>query len=620
LLNEYGLFDAEYLKYKTNASYLITPEGTYARDTETNKPLVWDCADGQPKPWDDATITDLALEGSYEVDGTNCRPAFVVLKEHLRKYTPELASQVTTVPAKTIRRLAKEFGEEARVGSTIVIEGKSLPYRPVAAIFFRGAQGHRNSMYNCAAIDLLNQVVGAADVPGGCLGFNPAGLCSGEIGGRSFVGEKDFMPYPDEDGLMIVGTWMGAHRGPYPMHGVGKPYTMSLIDAFPLAMISPFFGSSDQEEWWQKFDLPYRPELMLNVGSNSVMTVGNSQVIVESFKKIPFIISIDLLPTEYSDLADIVLPDTSYFERYDPQPQVPIFNHPAGMGEWGYPIGQPVVELEQARWGCMELFFELAGRLGITEDFNAALNVNFDLRPPYRLDLERKYTYLEFCDIVLKSNFGRDRDLDWFKKNGVLKWRKRPEEAYWRAFADVRVPVYLEFLKKLAKQTEALWAEYGLTPDLTRFEPLPDWHSCLSHEEADARFDLYGFYYRDTLHANSFTMENPWLDEAAQMNPYSYTAVINAQVGKAKGLKDGDVIVIESNRGRSVKGRVKLSEGMHPEALAVAACAGHWTQGQPIARGKGILFNDLLEIDYEHADPGNLNMDLCVKVRIYKDS
>src|SRR3990172_19116 len=124
LLNEYGLFDAEYLKYKTNASYLITPEGTYARDTETNKPLVWDCAARAAKTWDDPTIADLGLEGEYQVDGTTCRPAFVLLKEHLRKYTPELASQVTTVPAKTIRRLAKEFGEAARVGSTIVIDGK----------------------------------------------------------------------------------------------------------------------------------------------------------------------------------------------------------------------------------------------------------------------------------------------------------------------------------------------------------------------------------------------------------------------------------------------------------------------------------------------------------------
>src|SRR3990172_1734962 len=73
----------------------------------------------------------------------------------------------------TVRRLAKEFGTEARVGSTIVVDGVTLPYRPVAAIAFRGSQGHVNSVYNFYAVNLLNHLVGAADVVGGCLGFNP---------------------------------------------------------------------------------------------------------------------------------------------------------------------------------------------------------------------------------------------------------------------------------------------------------------------------------------------------------------------------------------------------------------------------------------------------------------
>ena len=65
-----------------------------------------------------------------------------------------------------IRRLANEFGTEARIGSTIVIDGVTLPYRPVAAIAFRGSQGHMNSLYNFFAVDLLNHLVGAADVVG----------------------------------------------------------------------------------------------------------------------------------------------------------------------------------------------------------------------------------------------------------------------------------------------------------------------------------------------------------------------------------------------------------------------------------------------------------------------
>ena len=36
----------------------------------------------------------------------------------------------------------------------------------------------------------------------------------------------------------------------------------------------------------------------------------------------------------------------------------------------------------------------------------------------------------------------------------------------------------------------------------------------------------------------------------------------------------------------------------------------------PIAKGKGVFFNDLLELDAAHVSPVNLNLDLCAKVRV----
>jgi len=65
-------------------------------------------------------------------------------------------------------------------------------------------------------------------------------------------------------------------------------------------------------------------------------------------------------------------------------------------------------------------------------------------------------------------------------------------------------------------------------------------------------------------------------------------------------------------------GKVRLTEGIHPEGVGIAACAGHWTRHQPIAQGKGIFFNDLLEVDFEHTSPVNLNLDLCAKVRVVR--
>ena len=80
----------------------------------------------------------------------------------------------------------------------------------------------------------------------------------------------------------------------------------------------------------------------------------------------------------------------------------------------------------------------------------------------------------------------------------------------------------------------------------------------------------------------------------------------------------GDLVWLENEGGRKVKGRLRLSQLIHPEGLAIGACAGHWTDNMPVAKGKGIFFNDLLELDFEHASPSNLNLDVCVKVKITK--
>ena len=611
MVNELGVYDAPYLKQCTNAPYLIGPSKTYVRDQASNKPLVWDEKRGCAVPFDDAEARELALEGSYDVNGVSCRPAFAVLREHLKQFTPRWASEITTVPEKTIRELAQEFATEARVGSTIVIEGKTFPYRPVAAIFFRGSQGHKNSVYNCLAIGLLNHLVGAADVVGGALGFNP--VCHG----HPETGKPYYVPKPCADGLMITGTWLHADL-PYPLPEPKMPETMGLQDIFPMGMMSPFMASRDQEEMWQRFHLPYRPEMLLNYGANSVMSVGNKDAVIESLLKIPFIVSLDIFQNEFTEFADIILPDASYLESLDSKPNTFIFNLHAGLGEWCWPIKQPVVPVNGQRRIFGEVLLDLAHRVGLGEEINAAFNTRHKLEGSYRLEFQKKYTYEEICDRVLRNNFGEERGLEWFKKEGLIKWKKKPEEVYWRYEVPVRVPIYWEFLKLMGDKAGAIARACGMEWDDSYYEPLPTWKPCLSHECKDSRYDFYGFYYRDTLHTNSFTMENPWLDEAARIDPFSYTIAVNKGTGLKKGLRDGEVVWVESESGHKVQGKVHLTETIHPEGLGIGGCAGHWSHHLPVAQGKGVFFNDLLEVDFEHCNPVNLNLDLCVKVKVYR--
>ncbi len=610
LVNEFRIVDTEYLRTKTNAVYLIRPDGTYARDPRSGKPLVWDDNSGATKPYDDPGAKHAALEGMYQANGESCQPAFARLKEHLKKYTPKRAEEITGVPAETIRRVAREFGEAARVGSTIVIDGVTLPYRPASAIFFRGAQGHKNSMHNCFAVDLLNHIVGCADVVGGTLGFNP--VCYG----HPETGRPHYVPRADRDGLMATGVWMLPHV-PYPPAEPRRPDSLGFIELFALSHVSPIMASSDQEQCWQKFKLPYRPKMMINYGANSIMSVGNKDAVAASLKTYDFIVSFDIFLNEFSDFADIILPDACYLEVVDPRPNFPfIFNHPAGEGEWGWPIRQPVVQPTHDRRSARDVMLQLAYRLGLGAEINMALNSYYGLDGPEMLDPSKVYTMEEIADRDLKHNFGPERGLAWFKEHGVITWPKRVDEVYWRPFLDVRIPIYHEYLIDLVQRTGSICREAGLRLDPSYYGPCPEWLPCPSHEVTDPDFDLFAFYYRDAVQCNGFTMENPWLDEAARIDPYSYRIAINADTARRKGLADNDVVWLQTVTGRRVAGRIKLTQAVHPEAVGIAACAGHWSKHQPIAQGKGVFFNDLLEVDFEHTSPVNLNLDLCTKVKV----
>jgi anaerobic selenocysteine-containing dehydrogenase len=113
-------------------------------------------------------------------------------------------------------------------------------------------------------------------------------------------------------------------------------------------------------------------------------------------------------------------------------------------------------------------------------------------------------------------------------------------------------------------------------------------------------------------------METPWINELSHMNPYTYNITMNLDTAQKKGLKDGDIIEIETKVGRKVTGTLKTMEGQHPLTVGIAACSGHWSPGLPIAMGKGANFDKLLELDLQHVDPISLNIETAVRVKVKK--
>ncbi|MEW6665231.1 MAG: molybdopterin-dependent oxidoreductase [Thermodesulfobacteriota bacterium] len=639
IVNELGIYDRGYLALKTNAPYLIGPDGRYVRekgrrektltvpgrfglgpaleavgDSEDNKPLVWDAEEQKAKVYDDPTLKRYALLGEYEVHGVKCRPSFQLIRDHLKKYTPEYASRVSTVPAGTIVRIAREFAEAARVGSTIVIQGHQLPYRPAAAVLFRGGQGHENSHHTCLAVSLLNALVGNCDVPGGALGWPARSL------GFPGTGRLKFEPYKGVDGMIETDYFYNRNHGPWPSHLPHRTGDPGMQDIFTLAPFTFVFGSSDRKELWQKLGISHRFDILFSHGCNTVMSLANPEVTADSLKEIPFVVVFELFHTELTEgFADIVLPDTCYLEDASwVEGYAFNFNHAFGMDDWSFHIQQSVTEPLPERRHITDVIMEILHRLGKTPNVNAFYNRFCEFDEKNKLLPDERLTQARLCDKVLKYFFGEEHGWEYFRERGFIRWPKKVEEAYWRYFIDARHAVYLDYMVDVGERVRKITQEAGIRIDLDQYTPLISWFPCTIHRVEDPAYEFYCFSYRDILHTGSHTMEQPWLDEASRMNPYTYNITMNTDRGRQLGLKDGDLIEVESTTGGKVRGPVKLMEGQHPQTMGIAACSGHWTGGMPIAKGKGVHFDALMACDLEHVDPVSLNIETAARVKVRK--
>ncbi len=655
IVNDLGIIDEPFLKLKTNAPYLVGPDMKYVRengpargvkghtqmgaavtyigDDETNKPLVWDAGEGKAKVYDDPSIKEYALAGEYEVNGVKCQPSFQLLKEHLKQYTPEMASKVSTVPPETIRRIATEFATEARVGSTITIDGHTLPYRPVSAVIFRGGQGHENSYHACFAVSLLSAIVGAVEVPGGTTSW-PARTLGYPGRENSDPGALKWTVFKGLDGFLQnerFGPGSGRNHKDVPYHGewpIALPkieHAYGIKDIQPIGGFKYIVGGSDREEIWKKLGVTYKIEMMF-ISKNAALSIGNWDAVAEALKQVDYTVAIEIFNNETTEgFADIVLPDTCFLEKDNwASGLAQNFNHSWGMDDWAYHISQQVVKPMYQRRHSYDISLEMAARLEkemgrdlITEAYKRFYKT-IPISDEYVPNPEERLSVAEIGDSVVKSIFGPEHDWEWFKEHGFISWPKKVEEAYWMWFLDLRIPVYMEFLQHMREEVENINAETGIFMDPEQYTPLISWFPCTTHKVEDPKYDLYCYSYRDTIHSATMTMEQPWLDEASRMNPYTYNITMNAETGKAKGLEDGDRIEIETYQGRKATGTVKLMEGHHPNTVGIAATAGHYAKGQPIAKGKGTNFDNLLPLDWEHMDPICGTIETSVRVSIRK--
>ena len=625
LVNELKIYDTEYLEKKTNAPYLVQLNGKYARNDE-GEPLLWDAGDNRPKAWNEPTLKRAAMEGSYEVNGLGCKPAFVLLREHLKQYTPEWAEGISSVPAETIRRVAQEFGENARIGATITIEGIELPYRPVACIIFRGGAGHSNGFQSYVSVDLLNHLVGACEVPGGCIGWG--GKCDGKKVGINM----DYEPVTAMDGFLKASSWPVILPGTWPHDPPKAPYRLDLGDLFTMCAIPPFPVMKHIEEIWQKFPLlKYRFEVLFTIASNVALS-SNVERTAEMLSRIPFHVDINIYPSETNEgFADIVLPDACWLESYEPfTTETFHFLAPTGMEDFAYRQRQPVVQPMYERKTVIEMCEELAKRAGTSRMYHAMLNYHLSTtsgESTFKPETEVFLPVERFMDTYVKARFGPERGLDWLlrEQDNTFQWKKSPEETYWRWFVPARSSIcYNEFVIEQKENLENVLSSAGIPMPVDWWEqytPLPSYFLTSPLKSQDSKYDLVLITSRDVLHSGTSSGYIPWIVECTQMDPFSMKVAMNCKVAEEKGLKDGDLVWIENDRGSRTTGMLRAIEGIHPEVLCITAFGGgRLVRGSPIPKGVGgVLANQIIPAEFPRdLCPVSNNPETSAKVRVYK--
>lgn len=112
---EQALQDERFIEENTVGPLLVRGDnGLLLRESDLTKGggqqryMVIDSSTGQPQPCGTAGVQP-KLTGRYSVSGIDCQPAYQLLVNVVKEYTPEKTSEITEVPAEVIRRLATEF-------------------------------------------------------------------------------------------------------------------------------------------------------------------------------------------------------------------------------------------------------------------------------------------------------------------------------------------------------------------------------------------------------------------------------------------------------------------------------------------------------------------------------
>jgi anaerobic selenocysteine-containing dehydrogenase len=382
--------DFDYLVRYSNAHHLVirdpgaADDGLIARDAG-GKPLCAVRPETHPHPnpplegegveLADATLPGTAplIAGEYTLpDGRKAVPAFQLIAERFLadEYAPDNVSERCGVPAPTIRRLAAEL---AHVAFDEAIElpipwtdthGRThatMTGRPVSMHAMRGIAAHANGFHTCRTIHILQMLLGALDTPGS-FRYQPPYPKPAPPGNKPAKARKpdgsltgNPLGYPQSPDDLLVDADGRPRRidhafsweFPLAAHGLLQSVIRNAVDANPTRIDTLFL-------------------FMANMGWNSAMDTTATRRLLcardtSGNYAIPHIIYADAYDSETVAFADLVLPDTTYLERWD---CISLLDRPISDAEGAADaIRQPVVAPDRDVRPFQDVLLDLGARL-----------------------------------------------------------------------------------------------------------------------------------------------------------------------------------------------------------------------------------------------------------------
>ncbi|MFN4088911.1 MAG: molybdopterin oxidoreductase family protein [Alphaproteobacteria bacterium] len=652
--------DLESLVRYSNAPWLVVrnpggaDDGLFARDGEGN-PLCWDQRTGGPANAMQAEVAP-ALVGSFTLaDGRSAVPVFQLMAERYldERYAPEAIAAECGIPAETIRRLAAELAHAA-FEQEVVIEQPWTDWagrrharmvgRPVSFHAMRGISAHSNGFHTCRALHLLQMLLGAVDTPGSYRfeppfprpappGPKPAGK-PGQVKPNTpmpgpplgFVaGPEDLLVEADGTPTRIDKAY--SWEAPVAAHGLMHMVITNAWkgDPYPIDVLFMY---------------------MANMGWNSAMNVpGTIRMLTDRDEatgeyRIPKIIYSDAFYSETVPYADLVLPDTTYLERWD---CISLLDRPISNAHGaGDAIRQPVVQPDRDVRPFQEVVIDLGYRLGLpaftTEDGQPRYPGGY---PDYIVNHERSPGIGPLAGWRGADGTGEGKgapnpdQLQRYIENGCFWKHELPADQQYFKHANRG---YLEwaasvgFIPKAEPVIMQIWSEplqkfrlaaqgHGPVqpPDSERrrvetyFDPLPFWYAPFEHAAVDgAAYPLRAVTQRPMAMYHSWGSQNAWLRQIHGHNRLHIARVL----GERLGIADGDWVAVTSHHG-SIHVPVKLMDGVNPDTVwtwnAIGKRRGAWNLAEDAPEfRKGFLLNHIISellppradgYRYANADP-----------------